>query len=296
MKQSVMIGKSVGKNAVNRSADVVVIQKRLNEWIAAGKLPGVATLGTDGQCGAKTKKAIGAFQLRFVPGVTKPDSRADPGGKTVTHLGLDFGEVVKQVGDPVYNGWMETPTDHSANTPYWEKRGMFWFGAGLKAGGGAGIGLDIASAVMFNWKDMANYFVVAASTQRRLNIGAGASGGAVLCFATGLYHPSDMNKIEATEWDWNFSAGPKWASFAKWVAKAPKLEKLVSAMGNSKYANSDAVDELAYIIKNGMAAFNVQEDDPRYGFVTIDMPLGGGTEAAIYYGVTRYQILASKLL
>jgi hypothetical protein len=39
MKAIIAITKSVGKNAVNVSKDVAVIQNRLNQWIAAGKLP-----------------------------------------------------------------------------------------------------------------------------------------------------------------------------------------------------------------------------------------------------------------
>jgi len=297
MKQTITITKSVGKKAINRSPDVTIIQTRLNQWITGGKLPGVATLGTDGQCGAKTKQAIGAFQVRYL-GTAKPDCRVDPGGQTATILGMDYSQSNKPVGDPVvYNGWVSTPTDNSDNVPYWEKRGMCWFGAGAKGGGGAGVGLDVASAVMFNTKDKANWFAIAAGTERKLNIGAGASGGLVVCFATGMYHPNEFNRIELAEWDWAFSVGAKWLSFAGWVAKAPKIHKLVSAMTIAKYSNGDTITELAYILKNGMALFGVKEDDPRPGFITIDLPMaGGGTEAAIYYGITRFQILSCTLV
>ena len=109
MKVTVTIKNSVGKYGTNRTADVTTIEQRLNEWIAFGRLPGLDLLKVDGQCGNRTKTAIGAFQLRYVMGVTKPDCRCDPGGATVTHMGLDFTQGPKATpGDPVYDSWLNT--------------------------------------------------------------------------------------------------------------------------------------------------------------------------------------------
>ena len=99
MKEFLKIAKSVGKYGVNRSADVTLVQQRLNKWIAAGKLPGVVALVVDGQSGPKTKQAIGAFQLRFV-GMKKPDSRIDPNGESLRVLCLDYSQGTAPVGDP----------------------------------------------------------------------------------------------------------------------------------------------------------------------------------------------------
>ena len=221
MKVTISITKSVGKYGINRSKDVTVIQNRLNQWIAAGKLPGLAALTPDGKCGPKSKQAIGAFQLRFVAGLSKPDCRVDPGGQTVAHLGLDFSEVSKQVGDPVYDGWIKTPVDGSENPPYWQTRGMFWYGVGAKAGGGAGTGSDLTMAALYNLKNDDNRFKISATTHRYLNAGGGFSGSAVLCFATGIYHPNDFNSIQSSGVDWNLAIGVKWLSFARWAAALP---------------------------------------------------------------------------
>jgi hypothetical protein len=303
MKEAISITKSVGKYGVNRSKDVTVIQTRMNKWIAAGKLPGVAALATDGQSGPKTKQAIGAFQLRYVQGINKPDCRVDPGGKTITHLALDFGEVSKQVGDPVYDGWMKTPTDTGDGVPYWEKRGMFWYGVGVKAGAGTsgasieGTGMDLTMAAMYNLKNEDNRFKIAATTKRYATAGGGYSGSAVLCFATGIYHPADFNSIQSSGVDWNFAVGAKWLSFARWAAKLPKMSKVISAVNAAKYANGDAVSELATFIKGGMAGFGLSEDDTMPSFVSIDLPLvGAGLEASVYYGVTSYRVLSIDLV
>jgi peptidoglycan hydrolase-like protein with peptidoglycan-binding domain len=303
VKQPISIVKSVGKHGVNRSKDVTVLQTRLNQWIAAGKLPGLAVLVVDGKCGPKTKQAIGAFQLRYVAGLSKPDCRADPGGKTVTHLGLDFGEVSKRVGDPVYDGWLETPTDTSDDTPYWKKRGMFWYGVGAKAGAGSsgasvdGTGVDLTMAAMYNLKNEDNRFQIAATTQRYITAGGGFAGSVVLCFATGIYHPHDFNSIKNSGVDWNFAVGAKWLSFARWAMALPKMSKLISAVTAAKYANGDTVSELATLIKGGIAGFDLSEDDTRPSFVAIDLPFAGaGLEASLYYGVTSYRVLSSHLV
>jgi peptidoglycan hydrolase-like protein with peptidoglycan-binding domain len=67
------ISASVGKNAVNKSEDVLVIQNLLNKK--------GATLKVDGDCGPKTIAAIEKFQkdvLKF----SVPDGKVDVGGKT----------------------------------------------------------------------------------------------------------------------------------------------------------------------------------------------------------------------
>lgn len=302
MKEAISITKSVGKRGVNRSKDVTAVQARLNKWIAAGKLPAVAVLAVDGKSGPKTRQAIGAFQLRYVAGLSKPDCRADPGGQTVTHLGLDFGEVSKQVGDPVYDGWMNTPVDNS-DAPYWDKRGMFWFGIGAKAGAGStnvsteANGIDLTTAAMFNLKNPDNHFSIAAGTERYMIAGGGYSGSVVLCFATGIYHPHDFNSIQSSGVDWNLAIGAKWLSFARWAAAIPKMAKLVSALKIAKYANGDTVSEMGTLIKAGMAGFDLREDETMPSFVAIDLPFAGlGVEASLYYGVTSYRVLSSHLV
>lgn len=76
------IGASVGKGGVNDSADVIVVQHLLNEWLAGAGQPLVST---DGDCGTKTIAAIIAHQSRVV-GIARPDGLVTPGGITWSAL------------------------------------------------------------------------------------------------------------------------------------------------------------------------------------------------------------------
>jgi len=303
MKEAITIVKSVGTKGTNRFADVQAIQARLNKWIAFGKLPGLAALATDGQCGAKSKLAIGAFQLRFVSGSKKPDCRVDPGGETLRFLCMDFSQGSAPVGDPVvYLDHLNKKVQDDA--PVWEKRGMFWWGVGVK--GSVGVpgaamskdgdaGHDLTSAVMFNLKDHSNRFMMNAHTRRVVNVGLGASGGLVLCFATGMYYPSHFDKIQSGGADFNLALLGKWTSFARWASRLKHLDKIVSAAKVGKYANGDTVAFVVSAIKGAMAGFDIKQDDPMPSFIVIDLPVGGGMEASLYYGITSYETFAVQL-
>jgi hypothetical protein len=77
------IRQSVGRNGSNRRDDVVVVQTLLNEHL--DKLAPLRRLTADGVCGSLTVTAITEFQRRVV-GLTSPDGRVDPGGKTLAAL------------------------------------------------------------------------------------------------------------------------------------------------------------------------------------------------------------------
>ncbi len=72
------ISKSVGKNAQNNKGDVQAVQALLNNFTTA---LGLKALVVDGDCGERTITAIQAFQKQIV-GLSNPDGRVDPGGKT----------------------------------------------------------------------------------------------------------------------------------------------------------------------------------------------------------------------
>lgn len=78
------ISKSVGKNGVNSSADVGVIQQLLNVFIDAKQLP-IGPLVIDNDCGPLTRTAIGLFQSTYL-GHKMPDLRVDPDGQTIAAL------------------------------------------------------------------------------------------------------------------------------------------------------------------------------------------------------------------
>lgn len=76
------IVKSVGKDAPNRKADVIVVQKLLNNFTTG---LGLKALEVDGGFGTDTGTAIRRFQAKVV-GIANPDGRVDPGGRTLVAL------------------------------------------------------------------------------------------------------------------------------------------------------------------------------------------------------------------
>lgn len=74
---------SVGKNGVNRDADVRTVQTLLNQ--NGQKFNLSRPLVVDGRVGPLTIGAIESFQAKVV-GMRLPDGRVDPGGKTLAAL------------------------------------------------------------------------------------------------------------------------------------------------------------------------------------------------------------------
>jgi hypothetical protein len=72
------ISASVGSGGVNNKADVVTVQKLLNQYLAAqGELP----IATGGTIDPDTILTIQAYQSQVL-GIAGPDGRIDPGGRT----------------------------------------------------------------------------------------------------------------------------------------------------------------------------------------------------------------------
>ncbi|MDH5674306.1 MAG: T6SS effector amidase Tae4 family protein [Myxococcales bacterium] len=77
------ISASVGRRGTNLAADVETIQRLLNDHLAS--IPPTKALDDDGKVGNLTIAAIERFQTRVV-GMTRPDGRVDPGGRTLRSL------------------------------------------------------------------------------------------------------------------------------------------------------------------------------------------------------------------
>jgi peptidoglycan hydrolase-like protein with peptidoglycan-binding domain len=82
-KVALSIQESVGNKGANKSTDVKTVQELLNLNIA--KIKPVQPLAVDGDPGPLTIGAIEAFQSKVV-GMTRPDGRVDPRGKTLDKL------------------------------------------------------------------------------------------------------------------------------------------------------------------------------------------------------------------
>lgn len=100
---------SVGENAKNRESDVRVVQKALNNIMQYNILAPLPPLTEDGIAGRKTKFAIRQFQ-RVAVGMTAPDGRIDPGGKTIVKLNAVINTATKlpNIKTPITNAWSPT--------------------------------------------------------------------------------------------------------------------------------------------------------------------------------------------
>lgn len=78
---SISIRGSVGVKGNNQPADVIAIQRQLNGLMNAPRVP----LTVDGRCGPKTCTMIADFQCAML-GLTRPDARVDPNGRTLATL------------------------------------------------------------------------------------------------------------------------------------------------------------------------------------------------------------------
>ncbi len=101
---STTLSGSVGNGGANAGADVLCVQKLLNQRTGAG-------LTEDGKCGAKTINAIAKFQQSQLQ-MAKPDGRIDPNGKTWKAL---TGASVPPVAPPATTT-PPAPTTPPANT------------------------------------------------------------------------------------------------------------------------------------------------------------------------------------
>jgi len=93
------ISASVGSGGANKKADVVTVQKLLNQYLAAQEEPPLSASGT---IDPDTILAIQAYQADVV-GIANPDGRIDPGGKTWKALDSGQGFSPKFSGAPWWN-------------------------------------------------------------------------------------------------------------------------------------------------------------------------------------------------
>jgi hypothetical protein len=82
MSTTVILTAGIGKGAANRPTDVRTVQSLLNKYAAELR---TQSLKLDGIAGPKTISTIELFQRRVV-GLSMPDGRVDPGGRTFRAL------------------------------------------------------------------------------------------------------------------------------------------------------------------------------------------------------------------
>lgn len=104
---SIYIVGSVGKGGQNRPADVSTVQERLNELMGNSR----THLKVDGLSGPKTKGMIADFQ-KSVLKFNWPDSRVDPGGKTIAAMNNPTSATIWRAAPPYTPGGGKTKNVH----------------------------------------------------------------------------------------------------------------------------------------------------------------------------------------
>lgn len=105
---------SVGKKGQNLQADVLAVQKLLNQKLNATS--GVVPLKEDGVFGDRTLKAIEYFQKKVV-GLAIPDGRIDVGGKTWKKLSESTSKTaLKALASSSPNYYRYSSTDRQFGT------------------------------------------------------------------------------------------------------------------------------------------------------------------------------------
>jgi peptidoglycan hydrolase-like protein with peptidoglycan-binding domain len=118
---SIAIRASVGRGGRNESADVMAIQKRLNDLMNAPRVK----LAVDGRCGPKTESMIADFQ-KGVLGTPHPDGKVDPNGGTIRALndGASEGKWARMSMAPVTGGPGPFPGSSHNNSSSGGSRGQ----------------------------------------------------------------------------------------------------------------------------------------------------------------------------
>jgi len=106
---------SVGEHAKNEAFDVRIVQSLINRVIEANELRPLDALNVDGVAGKKTKHAIREYQRRVV-GMSAPDGRIDPNGRTLKNLVVKNNQkisVSKQSSSvkPLFNPLQKSPIE-----------------------------------------------------------------------------------------------------------------------------------------------------------------------------------------
>jgi peptidoglycan hydrolase-like protein with peptidoglycan-binding domain len=99
--REVTLSGSVGQGGTNNPRDVSAVQGLLSSFVLSGQLSPGHLITPSGQMSAATVSAIREFQERVV-GLSRPDGRVDPGGRTLSELNR-----VGPTGVPYFTGVQE---------------------------------------------------------------------------------------------------------------------------------------------------------------------------------------------
>lgn len=182
-----------------------------------------------------------------------------------------------------------------------EERTNTWFGIGGKAGTQfVVVGIETLVGYVASLDDMGKGMALGASINR-VGPGFGASGGICLIYITGVKGPGELNGYQQGDGDFNLSLGGNWGKIAKSAGAIRKLQPLIEFITKLGVRSPKALkaalkahpDKWIEMIKAGKTVKEFMGVDPNGApnVMLIDLPIGGGVEASIFYGLANYDAM-----
>ena len=194
---------------------------------------------------------------------------------------------------------MPTPGPGPIDQP-WKPGTGAWIGIGVKAGGQVALGgADSATIVAISMDDPRD-FVLMQITMGRMGLGLGASGGMVLCGIGNCYDPRALRGYPVSGGDFQLAVGPKWGSLVKVARLVPELMEALDAgrdvvrLLKSGVISAARRHQIVNHLKSaeGCRTLFPDSESTEVSINVVDLPLGAGTEASVYYGWGHVEVLA----
>jgi len=176
-----------------------------------------------------------------------------------------------------------------------------WLGVGGKAGTQfIVVGIETLTGYVASLDDVGKGMAIAASINR-LGPGIGVSGGVCIIYITGVKDPGDLRGFQQGDWDFNLSLGGNWGKMAKGAKPLSRLKPLIDKVmklgaktpGGLKQLLKAHPDKWIELIKTArtMKDFLGIDPDGEPNILIVDVPLGGGVEASVFFGVANFEAL-----
>lgn len=187
--------------------------------------------------------------------------------------------------------------EYPAQTP--AERTNAWLGVAGKGGTQfVVVGIETVAGYVASLDDVGKGMAIAASINR-LGPGFGVSGGLCIVYITGVKEPGALNGHQQGDPDFNLSLGGNWGKIAKGAKGAEKLKPLIdcvkrlgaSTPGGFKNLLKAHPDKWIELIKTARTAKDFLGIDPNGppNVLMVDLPVGAGVEASLFYGLANFE-------
>lgn len=182
-----------------------------------------------------------------------------------------------------------------------EERTNAWIGIGGKAGTQFFVvGIETLGGYVASLDDVGKGMALSASINR-VGPGIGASGGITIIYVTGVKTPSDLRGHQQGGWDFNAALGASWGKMGKSAAQMKRLKPLIDKLrrigakspAGLKSALKADPDDWMDLTKTARTFREYLGIDPNAepNVLMIDLPISGGFEGSVYYGVANFEAL-----